>query len=128
MPMNRRHNLCGDGWCVKNGGMDMVDEAGWWGSLLGPIKIGLHEANETHHERTVGSQIGKETNVLGPPNHLDDCGKVDHRRPFRWIRDPAPLLLDPIDQERAIGDADHTGNKFQTFHEVSVLHSCSHTG
>lgn len=79
------------------GGTEMVDEAGWWGSRLGPIKIGLHEANETHHKRTVACQIGKETNMFGPPNHFDDGGKVDHRGPFRWIRDPAPLLLDSVD-------------------------------
>ena len=97
LPGKRRHNLFGEEGCVKNGGMEMVDEAGWWGSFLGPIKIGLYEANEAHHKRTVGCQIGKETNMFGPPNHLDDGGKVDYRRPFRWIRDPAPLLLDSID-------------------------------
>ena len=105
----------------------MAGGASWWGSLLGPIKIGLHEADEAHHKGPVCCQIGEETNMFEPPNHLDDGGKVDHRRPFRWIHDPAPLLLDSIDQERAIGDADHTGNEFQTFYEVSVLHSCSHT-
>ena len=126
MPVNRRHNLCGDGWCVKNGGKEkeMVEEAGWWLSRLGPINIGLHEANETHHKRTIGCQIGKDTNMFGPPDHLDDGRKVDHRRPFGRISDPTPLLVDSIDQERAIGYTDHTGYKFQNFHEVSVLHSC----
>ena len=127
MPGKRRHNLCGDEECVKNRAEEMAEGAGWWGSLLGPIEIGLHETNETHHKRTVGCQIGKKTNMFGAPDHLDDGRKVDHRRPFRWIRDPAPLLLDSIDQERAIGYADHTGNKFQIFYKVSVLHSCSHT-
>ena len=127
MSGKRRHNLFGDEGCVKNGAEEMDEGADWRGSLLGPIKIGLHEANETHHKRTVGCQIGKETNMFGPPNHLDDGGKVDHRRPFWWVRDPPPLLLDSIDQDRAIDDADHTGDKFQPFYEVSVLHSCSHT-
>jgi hypothetical protein len=63
--------------------------------------------------------------MFGTPNHLYDCGKIDHRCPFWWISDPAPLLFESVDQQCAIRYAARADKKFQKIDGASFFHPAS---
>ena len=103
----------------------MVYGAGSWLRLLDRTNQRLRKTNETHYESAVGRQICKATNMFGTPNHLYDCGKIDHRCPFWWIGEPAPLLFESVDQQCAISYAARADKKFQKIDGASFFHPAS---
>ena len=60
--------------------------------------------------------------MFGTPDHLDDCGKIDHRCPFWWIKDPAPFLFDSVGQHEAIRYAARADKNFHNFNGVTFFH------
>lgn len=63
--------------------------------------------------------------MFGAPNHLDDCGEIDHRCPFWWIKDPAPFLFDSVGQHEAIRYAARADKYFHNLNGVSFFHPAS---
>jgi hypothetical protein len=56
------------------------------------------------------------------PNHLYDCGEIDHRCPFWWIGDPTPFLFESIGQHEAINYAARADKNFHNFDGASLFH------
>lgn len=63
--------------------------------------------------------------MFGTPYHLYNCGKIDHRCPFWWISEPAPLLFEPVGQQEAISYAARADKNFHNVDGASFFHLAS---